>query len=117
MISLFSRHPGGSEVARPLSVAGVLGTSALIARRGWCPPGARGAGGVPHAVWCGGRDCRRRDAELAVEPFVGRGSADVLQAHDAAGVADDLAPALSDSGPDADPGPRRWWQYLVLIGQ
>jgi hypothetical protein len=27
----------------------------------------------------------------------------VLQAHDVAGVADDLAPALSDSGLDADP--------------
>ena len=76
------------------------------------------------------RGCRRRraglsraalgdgvwgDLELAVESLVVRGRAEVLQADDPAGVADNGAPALPDRGLHADPGPRCGGQLLVLV--
>ena len=44
------------------------------------------------------------EAELAEERLAVRAGPEVLEADAAAGVADDVAPALGDPGLDADPG-------------
>src|SRR6476646_10166257 len=64
----------------------------------------------------GGDDGFCRDAELAVDRLVvGRG-AEVVDADDAPGVADVVAPAERHRGLDADPRTHRGREHLVAVG-
>src|ERR1051326_955061 len=75
-----------------------------------------GSGGPNQASARGLHYPFRGQAELLVQDLVGGRGAEVLEAHRLARVADELPPAERHAGLDADPGPDRGRQHLLLVG-